>query len=295
MKKLKLLFKHEYYMFIFLTLLTSKIDLLAQIQPSGGYWSGVGDVNLTIVTSDADNTDGLNDGAIFVDGQSVVVGQGVTFTFEGTMINGEVLDLNTYTYNVNNSYVRFDVELFNKTDGTVLTTTNVFISGNDTVPVNTVLNYTAGSQDVGDSLQLRYIRTDPGDTYRNFAIDNAKLNGSFLHMQLVTCLFTVTPDITLVPSDSTKEAEISLAVSRYSDSYLGTSAPSTTSLNAAISDYNNLNISVVGGSISGNPINNFNDVDFLKTFSQQLKFNPNDTVVEANGYKHCLVDFRTIL
>jgi len=46
----------------------------AQVVTTSGVWTEVGDVILSIVTSDLDNGDGVGDGAIFVDGQSGVVG-----------------------------------------------------------------------------------------------------------------------------------------------------------------------------------------------------------------------------
>ncbi len=259
------------------------ISVNAQVIPNQGVWTPVGDVSLTTVFSDANNTDGVADGAIFVDGQSPVVGQGATFTFNGQMANNESFTLQTYTYNVNSSYVRYNVQLFNQTDNAVLDTQQETISGGITTPVLTTLTYTASSSDVGDVLQLRYIRTDDGNTARNFVIDNAKLNGSFVPIEPTTstqdCPFTLNPDIPLVPSTPTNEAEIDLIFNKYSNLYLGTSAPATSALNSAISQYNNLNINVAGGNISGNQLTSFNNVSFLKTFSQHLKHNPADAAV----------------
>ncbi len=266
---------------IFLTFTTN-----AQVVSTSGYWTEIGDVNLSIVTSDGDNGDGVGDGAIFVDGQSAVVGQGVTHTFGGAMTLGESIVINTYTYNVNVSYVRFNVELYNVTDNTVLASTAspVLISNSSSPPVLTTLNYTAVASDVGDTLQVRYIRNDPGDTYRNLAIDNLSLNGSYVSLSLAqTCPFTLTPDLSLISSNATIEAEINLAVDRFSDSYLGTSAPSAGTLSSAESSYAALNISVTGGVISGDAMSSFSTASFLKTFAQHLKFNPGDTAIQEKA------------
>ncbi|RLD28312.1 MAG: hypothetical protein DRI70_03660, partial [Bacteroidetes bacterium] len=256
----------------------------AQVVTTSGVWTEVGDVVLSIVTSDGDNGDGVGDGAIFVDGQSTVVGQGITHTFGGTMTSGESISISTYTYNVNVSYVAFNVELYNVNDNNVLATTAVLITGGDTTPANTVFNYTAVASDVGDTLQVRYIRTDPGNTYRNFAIDNLSLNGSYVSISLVqSCSFTLTPDLSLITSNGAIETEITLAVDRFSDSYLGTSAPSAGSLSSAESAYAALNISEVGGVISGDPIGSFSTASFIRTFAQHLKFNPGDTNIQEKA------------
>ena len=260
----------------------SAASVNAQVQ-NVGTWNAVGDVNLSIVTSDQDNGDGVADGALFVDGQSTVVGQGATHTFGGSMTLGESISISTYTYNPSASYVEFKIELYNETDLRVLAASgsNIMIGGNDPTPVNSVLNYTALANDVGDVLQVRYIRTDNGHSARNFAIDNLSLNGTY--MSLSSCSFSVSADIALVASNASNESDINLMISRYSDDYLGTSTPSVSRLNSAISSYNALSINVGGGAITGNQISNFNDVSFLKTFAQHLKQNPSDTNIQEKA------------
>lgn len=161
---------------LFLVFLLGNITLVnAQLDPCPLTWTGVGNVVLSTVTDDADNGDGLNDGALYVDGLTAVTGQGVTLAVGGTMTDGELITFSTWTYNRNNSFVRFDVQLFNLTDGTVLATSEVGMSGG-TSNLKT-LTYTATATDAGDELQIRYIRNFDGNTSRNFAIDNIDLNG----------------------------------------------------------------------------------------------------------------------
>jgi hypothetical protein len=59
---------------LFLSLLLNP-TLYSQVNSSSGNWATIGDTNLSIVTSDGDNGDGIADGALFVDGQTMVVGQ----------------------------------------------------------------------------------------------------------------------------------------------------------------------------------------------------------------------------
>jgi hypothetical protein len=174
--------KHLYFILIMLALACN--PAFSQVLSTGS-WTEIGDVDLTIVTDDADNTDGVGDNAIYVDGKSAVVGQGVSHTFNGVMTLSEAITINTYTYNRNSSYVRFVIDLYNITDGTVLATTaNIVISNSSSTPVLTTLSYTALASDVGDTLQIRYIRNDNGNTARNFVIDNLTLNGTFVSTSL---------------------------------------------------------------------------------------------------------------
>lgn len=269
--------KHIYALLFVYAISTCILN--SQVINISGIWTTIGDVRLSAITNDADNGDGVGDGAQFIDGKSAVVGQGASFTFSGTMTSGETLSVDTYTYNQNSSFVKFVVDLYNVTDQTVLATSGtIFISNSSAAPVLTSLNYMATPSDIGDVVQVRYIRNDDGHTARNFAIDNISLNGEFVTADtIVSCPFTATPDIALEGSNASNEADINLMVARYSDDYLGPSAPSVSELNAAIFEYNALNISVNSGEISGDNLSSFKDVDFLKTFAQQLKFNSSDT------------------
>ena len=246
---------------------------LSQIIPTSGTWASIGNVTLTTVYDDADNGDGVGDGAIFVNGLTAVVGQGASYTFGGTMQSGQSVSISTYTYNRNSSYVNFTVDLYNKTDNKVLkTSATISHLGSVTTPVNTILNYTTVASDAGDELQVRYIRNDDGATSRDFAIDNVIFNTNIATAG--PCPFTLTPDLPLIASNATIETQITNAVNRFSDSYLGTSAPTATALNNAVTAYNALNIVVSGGTITGNATANFGVPTFLKTFAQYLKFNP---------------------
>lgn len=257
----------------------------SQVNTSSGAWTPIGDVNLSIVTDDADNADGVGDGAIYVDGQSNVVGQGVAHTFGGSMKLGETIYIITNTYNRNASYVNFKIQIYNKTDNLVLKTSpTISHNSGDKTPINTVLNYTVTATNVGDELQVRYIRTDDGSTARKFAIDNLSLNGTFVSLSLAQiCPFTLTPDLPLTASNATIEAEIISAVSKFSDSYLGTKTPTAAQLSSAQSAYAALNINASGGTITGKPITSFATVSFLKTFAQHLKFNPGDTIIKTKA------------
>ncbi|MCL3779284.1 T9SS type A sorting domain-containing protein [Prolixibacteraceae bacterium JC049] len=166
---------------LFMLLIGISFSLKAQLTGlNNDNWNSIGDANIRMVTNDGDNTDGAGDGALLIDGTTFTPGQGAYYNFDGTMASGETLNLTTYVYNPENSYVRLKVELFNASDNSVLTTNGPFTVGAGSTQ-NVSLNYTVTNADNGDILQLRYIRTDDGNTVRNFAIDNASLNGVYLY------------------------------------------------------------------------------------------------------------------
>ena len=254
----------------------------AQVNSSPGTWNPIGNVILSTVTDDADNGDGIGDGAVYVAGQSAVVGQGAAYTFAGTMQTGQAISVSTYTYNRNNSFVKFTVDLYNKTENKVLQTSpTITLLANDITPKNTILTYTAVASDNGDELQVRYIRVDDGATARRFAIDVITLNNSITSSG--PCPFTITPDLQLTASTPAIDAQINAAVTKFSDGFLGTVAPTTAAMTSAENAYDALNITVTGGTISGNPITSFGNLAFLKTFAQHLKFNPGDTNIKTKA------------
>ncbi|WP_326936859.1 polysaccharide lyase family 8 super-sandwich domain-containing protein [Flavobacterium sp. PL11] len=276
--------KIKLYSILFLLLISLQYSAYAQISSSGS-WNPIGNVNLVIVTDDINNGDGVGDGALAIIGKSAVIGQGASYTFDGTMQIGQTISISTNTYNQRASYINLKVELYNLTDNKILakTPSDIKFGTNDKVPVNTVLSYNPTANDLGDVLQVRYIRTDPdGNTSRVFAIDNLSLNGNFVSLSLgESCPFSISKDLPLLPSNTNIEAQIISAVNKFSTLYLGSTAPSTSALNSAVTAYNNLGITVTAGVINGNTQTNFQGLTFLKTFAQQLKANPADATTKT--------------
>ena len=99
----------------------------------------------------------------------------------------------------------------------------------------------------------------------------------------LSCVAEMVPDLPLIDSNSTLEAEIDLVINRFSDAYLGTSAPTGSELDTALTQYNRLGITVVGDAISGHSIASFADLSFLKVFVQHLKFNPSDAEISEKA------------
>lgn len=97
---------------------------------------------------------------------------------------------------------------------------------------------------------------------------------------LLTCSFTLTPDLNLINSSTEIEAEINQAVARFSDDFLGTGPPSAADVADAESQYADLGISLNNGVPSGNSIASLTELKFLRIFAKHLKFNPSDANIK---------------
>jgi hypothetical protein len=180
---------------ILLFLLTSFITT-GQIKSSGSY-TPIGDTEILYRTNDADNGDGANDGTFFVNGLSVVVGQGVSLTFNGTMETGSAYNIATTIYNSGGSFCGVTAFLYNKTDATSLTTptdSNLLGGNIDALTIN----YTAVATDEGDVLELRFVRDDDGNTSRDFSVDFINLNGTVVNDAGTFGVWNPTGDVLLI-------------------------------------------------------------------------------------------------
>lgn len=166
----------------------------AQVVPTG-FWAPIGDVTIEEATNDDDNGDGIADGALKINGQSLADGQGASFTFNGKIQDGQSFAVASAIYNKTGNYVKLRVSLHNKTDDRQLALytfqddndeTQSLITLNTGNPLEMVaFNYTAVPDDAGDVLELRYVREDGGATARDFWIDNASLNGVFVTEEII--------------------------------------------------------------------------------------------------------------
>ena len=142
-----------------------------------GVWKIEGDTAITVVTSDADNGDGAADGALFVDGQSAVVGQGVIYTFSKVISSeGLIINVSSALYNPGASFVGVLATLYNVTDGANLATLGDLDMLGGVVD-DFSNNYTTVASDVGDVLEIRLLRDDNGATSRDFAMDRLTIDG----------------------------------------------------------------------------------------------------------------------
>ncbi|KAF2330647.1 chondroitinase family polysaccharide lyase [Flavobacterium daemonense] len=171
-------------------------------------------------------------------------------------------------------------------------TGTISIGTSTTLKVDFINAYTTSTQPFLTFAQT----TSPGTVSGSFGTiqsatgytGNVTYTGNALKYQLLTtpaptppppaCSLTMNPDLPLVASNSTINAEIESILQRFSDNYLGTTEPSATTLNSAIASYNALGITVDGYTISSTTaVTSFDQLSYLKTFAQYLKFHPEDT------------------
>ena len=132
---------------------------------------------LSIITTDGDNGDGFNDGAVLVDGKSVVDPQGAKFTFDETMTAGGIYKAATTIFKHSSSYSKVKLQLYNVTDDVLLASSDELeLNKNGKEVVNASVTYQATASDAGKILQIRWVRVTPFDAYRDFAIDFASIN-----------------------------------------------------------------------------------------------------------------------
>ncbi len=127
--------------------------------------------------------DGLkDDGGLVLDSQNATQGdEAMGLTIGGTMELGEVLTFSGNVYNDKSSYSRYNAQLWNLTDNTLLAESGITLvkaTGNvDYVPVDFYVVYTAVAGDVGDTVQLRFVE-DNNNAARDIFVDNFVLDSS---------------------------------------------------------------------------------------------------------------------
>ena len=262
-------------------------------------FAAIGDTAISEVTNDGDNTDGVGDGALLFNGQSAAAGQGGAYLFSCLMAAGESLSISSYVYNPRSSFVRLRVALHNVSDDVELATTAATTLNTRNPVHNFTLSYVTQSTDEGDELELRYIRTDDGNTARDFAIDNASINGQSLQIKKAppppnpacSAPLVFDTDIPLEAATYEQIAEIDRVYETLSDIYIGTAdtvdtIELLTLVDQALLDYDALDIVVTGERISGNTITFGESGQILKAFAQYLKLidsSDNDIAEKASN------------
>jgi hypothetical protein len=159
-------------------------EALSAVSPNGK-WSVVDASEatptiLSFITTDEDNGDGVGDGAILVDGKNTVDPQGAKFTLTETMVDGKRYKAESTIYKASASYSRAKLQLYNATDNVLLASSGQLVFDNGgPIKIGTV-TYDALATDVGDVLEIRWVRDDGNAGYRDFAIDNAKINDAII-------------------------------------------------------------------------------------------------------------------
>jgi len=247
-------------------------------------WSKIEDATpVSTVKTDADNGDGLNDGAVLIKGTANTPAlQGTQYLLTGTPFANGQISLEVKYWQTAASYCKFKMQVYNVTDNVVLAETAAVTT---TTSVATLtLNYVFTASSGGDQIMIRFVRADDLNTSRQAGLDYVKVNGQFINM-LPVCKPTFNFDLQLTTATTSEINDLAAIRASLSNQILGTTAPSTTALNNAITAYNALNITVTGSTITGNAVTNVSQITFLKTFAQWLKFNPTDTSISDKAVK----------
>ncbi|WP_163410209.1 polysaccharide lyase family 8 super-sandwich domain-containing protein [Flavobacterium ajazii] len=239
---------------------------------------------VTLAYTDADNGDGLNDGATLIKGTATTPAlQGVQYTLGGSPLAGEQINLEVKYYQNAASYARFKMQVYNVTDNLVLSETAQITTSTGVVGTST-LAYTFTAASVGDQIIVRFVRADDLNTVRVAALDYLKVNGEFINM-IEVCKPIFNFDLPLTTATTAEINDLAAIRTSLSNQLLGTTAPTTAQLNTALAQYDALNITVTGTNITGNAITDDSQISFLKMFARYLKFNPTDTGVSDKAAK----------
>lgn len=273
------------FVVIFLFSIFSLVQAQIVIDQDEYNWSRIeSTLPVNMVYTDDDNGDGYNDGAILIKGAASSPSlQGVKYSLSGSPVNGEQINIEAKYFQESLSFVKFKMQIYNVTDNMVLAETSLITTTSGVVGTCS-LSYTFGTSDTDDQIAVRFVRADDLNTARMLALDYVKINGKFVNMvKLCKPIFDF--DLPLNTATASEVNDLKIIRNSLSNQLLGTTKPTVSQLNKAIAEYNALNIVVTGNTISGNPIANISQINFLRIFAQHLKFNPTDTNISDKAVK----------
>lgn len=169
---------------ICLFLITTFTKAQITIDKVGYNWSRIENrTPVIIVNNDANNGDGLNDGAIVIKGTANTPEfQGIQYSLSGSPHNSEKISLEAKYYQNAASYVKFKMQLYDLTKNLVLAETDVITTS--TGVVGTVsLDYKFTDTSVGDKIVIRFVRADDLNIVRVVALDYLKINDQFIELK----------------------------------------------------------------------------------------------------------------
>lgn len=249
-------------------------------------WSRIENANPVATTNnDADNGDGLNDGAMLIKGTANTPAvQGVQYLLSGSPFANGQINVEVKYYSNSASFSTFKIQVYNATDNVVLAESAAITVLANAAPGTAVLSHVFTTSSAGDQIMVRFVRTDDLNPVRVAALDYVKINGQFVNMTFI-CKPTFNFDLPLTTATTSEINDLAAIRTSLSNQLIGTTAPTTAQMNTAISQYNALNITVTGSKINGNAITDDAQISFLKTFVRYLKFNPNDASVADMAMK----------
>jgi len=130
-------------------------------------------------TADADNGDGMGDGAVTVTSRETGGTYGAVWKLGKVKKPKTPLHIETVWFAAGSSFVRIDVQLYNATRETVLASSGEIIAKNiDAPPISVMLDYQLKKSDKDCELEVRWVQTSTEHTSRNFIIDRFSVSES---------------------------------------------------------------------------------------------------------------------
>lgn len=128
------------------------------------------------ISADPDGGDGKRDGSVKVDSQSIGGSFGAFLDLGSVSKPGKRISVTTNIYNINSSYVRCAIVLYNVTDDRVLVQSPVKALDVKLHPEEEVtLSYVTKEEDMDDNIELRWVQVSNDNTSRDVYIDNVKV------------------------------------------------------------------------------------------------------------------------
>ncbi len=132
------------------------------------------------VQNDPEGGDGKSDGGVKINSMTTGGQFGAQMLLGKAGEKNGKLSLSTHVFNVNSSYVKYEVQFYNKTDKKVLATSGVkMLEPKKKVLDETIkLDYKLTKDDLGDEIFVRWVQLSTDSTARDIYVDNVSVVAS---------------------------------------------------------------------------------------------------------------------
>ncbi|MEJ6571016.1 MAG: hypothetical protein QNL01_13605 [Akkermansiaceae bacterium] len=155
--------------------LTKKNPLSAAMKPAA-FEGEASAPDLAPIQGDPDGGDGAADGCVKINSTGKGGFFGATLTLGTADSADKTIEISTHVFNVNTSYVKYSVQVYNVTDKRVLASSPMEVLDKKKVTEKTVkLQYKTTAEDKGDTLELRWVQHSTDSTARDLYVDNVKV------------------------------------------------------------------------------------------------------------------------
>ncbi len=130
-----------------------------------------------VVQNDLDGGDGKSDGGVQINSLSLGGKYGAQMFLGKAAAADSKLTVSTNVFNVNASYVSYEVQLFNKTDKKVLATSGMkrLQKKQDSIEETVKFSYKLTKDDLGDEIYVRWVQISTDSISRDLYVDNVSV------------------------------------------------------------------------------------------------------------------------